>query len=337
MIISFGEIMMRFTTPMYTMLEQTNQLSFSFVGTGVNLLSGLYRLGHETAIVTSVPDNQIGRAALAEIRKLGISDKYIEQKGNHIGSYFVELGFGNRPSIVTYQNRLTSSFCTNNMWSYDFSHIVEQAEIVHICGITLSLTKETREASLALAKATKKAGKILCFDFNFRPSLNEDNNIDELKKLYEQMLSYSDIVFGGEKDLTDILGFKIDESLSYIDGLLQISKDFMKTYNIQNFCGTVRQADQEKNQKKIQGFIVEDENIYTSHLTDLTILDRIGGGDAYAAAILHGYIKNWDKEKTLKFAMKNSQISHTLLGDISLFTEKQLDFFLNNPNLDLLR
>lgn len=329
-IISYGEIMLRLQPPTYHLLEQTNQLTFSFVGTGVNLLSSLYRFGHEVAIVSQVPNNQLGKAAMAEMRKLGIKDNHIGKSGDHMGSYFVELGFGNRPSIVTYQNRLASSFCTSGKEAYDFDKIVSWADIVHICGITISLTKETRQSGLTLARKAKEKGKIICFDFNFRPSLNKDNDINELKKHYEELLFLSDIVFGTQNDLTNLLGFKLSDFVREEDQLLNISKQFMNKYNIKNFCGTIRRRDE------ILGFIVEDK-LYLSPMTKIHTLDRIGSGDAFAAVIINGYAKSWEKEKTLKIAMANSQLAHATLGDVALFTEEQLQFFIDNPNLDLLR
>ncbi len=333
-IVSFGEIMMRLTPPDYLLLEQTNQLTLSFVGTGVNLLSSLSRFGHKTAIMTKVPDNSLGRAAVAEIRKLGIQDDLIGYSGNHLGSFFVELGFDIRPTVVTYQNRLNSSFCSSAKETYDFASAVKAADIVHICGIALSLTKETRESAIALAKIAKEQGKLICFDFNYRPSLNQENEVNKIRSYYEEILQYSDMVFGSYRDLTELLGLVVDSSLSAQEQLLQVSKEFMEKYQIQQFSGTIRKHGKEK---ELTGFIMAGEHIYISDSIALTYLDRIGSGDAYAAGIINGYIKNWSKDRTVNFATANAALAHITRGDTPMATQQQVEQFMYNPTIDLIR
>lgn len=333
-VLSFGEIMMRLTPPDYLLLEQTNQLTLSFVGTGVNLLSGLSRFGHETVIMTKVPGNSLGRAASAEIRKLGIQDNLIDYHGNHLGSFFVELGFGIRPTEVTYQNRLSSSFCTSPKSTYDFVSAVKNVDVVHICGIALSLTKETRESAITLAKVANDHGKTVCFDFNYRPSLNQENEINEMRSYYEEILQYSDIVFGSSRDLTDLLGFKMNPTLSEQAQLLQVSMEFMEKYHIQQFSGTMRKQGKEK---ELAGFIVADGEMYVADSIALTHLDRIGSGDAYAAGVINGYMENWPKDRTVNFATANAALAHTTLGDTPMATKQQVENFLQNPSMDLIR
>lgn len=86
-IAAFGEVMLRFTPPEYLMLEQTEQLRMNFVGTGVNLLANLAHFQLETALITKLPANRLGEAGKAALRKLGISDQWVGEKGDHIGSF----------------------------------------------------------------------------------------------------------------------------------------------------------------------------------------------------------------------------------------------------------
>ena len=119
-IAAFGEVMLRFTPPEYLMLEQTEQLRMNFVGTGVNLLANLAHFQLETALITKLPANRLGEAGKAALRKLGISDQWVGEKGDHIGSFFAEMGYGIRPTQVTYQNRHQSAFGISEAKDYDF-------------------------------------------------------------------------------------------------------------------------------------------------------------------------------------------------------------------------
>src|SRR5699024_6535878 len=112
-------------------------LMMSTVGTGVNLLSSLAHFGYDTTLLTVLPDNPLGKKAAADVRKLGISDKNIIFQGKNLGSFFVELGQGARPQRVTYQDRLSSSFCQINADDYDFERALVGVDLVHICGIAL--------------------------------------------------------------------------------------------------------------------------------------------------------------------------------------------------------
>ena len=326
-IISFGEIMVRFTPPNYLLLEQASSIDMTFVGTGVNLLSGLARFGYETAILTKVPDNNLGKAVKSQMRRLGIKDSLISYHGNHLGSFFVEMGYGNRPSTVTYQNRINSSYCTASWTTYDFKSALMDADVVHICGIALSLTEQTCAAALNLVRMAAEAKKLVCFDFNFRPSLNTNNELSQMRSYYEEILQYCDIVFGSEQDLTRLLGFEQEAQFS------QLGQDFMEKFGIKLFAGTTRSNDG----SSLAGFLMANGETAMSNSYQLEIYDRIGSGDAYAAGIIHGHLQKWSLIKMVEFATVSSVLAHTVSGDVPMMSEQQIESFIANPTTNLIR
>ncbi|MDR2832701.1 MAG: PfkB family carbohydrate kinase, partial [Streptococcaceae bacterium] len=98
---AFGEVMLRLSPPENLLLEQTDTLRMMFTGTGVNILANLAAFGKEVSMLSSVPDNRLGKTAIAHLRKLGVTTQFVQAFGNHIGSYFAEMGFGARPTMVT--------------------------------------------------------------------------------------------------------------------------------------------------------------------------------------------------------------------------------------------
>ncbi|RHW45636.1 sugar kinase [Bombilactobacillus bombi] len=323
-IVAFGEIMLRLTVPNYLLLEQTNELQMSFTGTGVNVLESLAHMGHKSYLISTLPNNRLGIAAASHIRNIGIKDNYLEYAGDHLGSFFVELGYGNRPEEVTYQNRINSSFCLNG--GYDFENYLKDADLIHICGISLCLTSTTRKMALLCAKKASELGKIVCFDFNFRPSLNKKSNIAKLMKSYREILQYCNIVFGSRRDLTELLGYsknRTDED---------IFKQFVYDYKLNAFCGTKRTT--KKHQNFISGFYCNDDKLTWSAPQYLSILDRIGGGDAFAAGIIHSYLVHASIKDSLNYAVANSALAHAQIDDIPLASKKQILHFINtNGNL----
>lgn len=328
-ILAFGEVMLRFTVADKMMLEQSDNLNMTTVGTGVNLLSSLAHFGYDTSILTVLPDNPIGKKAAADLRKLGISDKKLLYRGKNIGSFFVELGQGARPERVTYQDRLSSSFSLMNAADYDFEKALVGVDIVHICGISLSLTRQTRRAALRLAEMAHENNKIVCFDFNYRMSLNEDNNHEAMKKRYQRILPYVDIIFGSKRDLTDLLDYsETDETKLY--------QAFCNDYQINFFAGSKRTFIDGK--KYFEGFLFHHDKVYQSKPQELSILDRIGSGDAFASGVITGLLERWDFNDTLEFAIANSVLSQASMNDSPIFSKEDVFNYIDSEGTnDLIR
>lgn len=156
---AFGEVMLRLTPPEALLLEQTHTLRMAYTGTGVNLVGNLAHFGVESYLLTALPDNRLGDAALANLKSLGINTRYVIQKEQHIGTYFAEMGYGVRPTEITYQNRKNSSFGLAMITDYAIADFVETIDLVHICGISLSLNEHSAEVAIAVAKTAHEQGK----------------------------------------------------------------------------------------------------------------------------------------------------------------------------------
>jgi len=328
-ILAFGEVMIRFTVDDKMMLEQSDRLTMTTVGTGVNLLSSLAHFGYDTSILTVLPDNPIGKKAGADLRKLGISDKKVVYRDKNIGSFFVELGQGARPERVTYQDRLSSAFSQMSAEEYDFERDLAGVDIVHICGIALSLTHKTRRAALQLAEKAHARNKIVCFDFNYRMSLNEGVKHDDMKQRYQKILPYVDIVFGSKRDLTDLLDYQDTTEV-------KLYEKFCQDYQINFFAGSKRTFIDGK--KYFEGFLFHHDKVYSSAPQELNILDRIGSGDAFASGIITGLLEKWDFDDILKFAIANSVLSQASMNDSPIFSKEDVFNYIDSEGKnDLIR
>ena len=329
---AYGEVMMRLTPPEYRTLEQTHSLRMDFTGTGVNLLGNLAHFGLTTSMLTQVPANRLGDTAKASLRSYGIQTAFVGKKSSHIGSYFAEIGYGARPTYVTYQNRHHSSFGVSGPEEYAIDGFLETVDLIHICGISLSLTERTWQTALALAKQAHVKQIRVCFDFNFRPSLNEELNREVLKQRYETILPYCDLVFGSVRDLEELLAYPLEETEGAELALIQ---SFIDQYQLEWFCGTRRLAVEDK--QFISGRIITAQDAYETAPQLLQVLDRIGAGDAYAAGVLLGYAEKWSLQRTADFAITNAVLAHTMLGDVPLTTKEQVEQVLQAPGKDLIR
>lgn len=329
-ILAFGEVMMRMMPPDYKTLTQVNELEFLFTGTGVNILSGLYQMGEQVTLVTRLPDNAVGHAASAHIRKLGIIDQHIVYGGSHMGIYFLEKGIGNRASQVTYLNRKDSSFGHSELSDYDFSCLDGQ-DAIHICGISLAMNENVREVAFAIVKEAKQRGIKVIFDCNFRPSLWDENERVYVKDIYEEMLNQADIVFAGYKDATLLLKMSVNQNLPFEKQLEILLHQMCQKYHIETIFGTIRQED------TLSGYMINQNQLTMSPQYTLTVYDRVGGGDGFAAGAIYGYLHHMDKDELINYATVSGVLAHTTYGDSPIITKQQILDFINYGKEDIKR
>ncbi|MDQ6418916.1 sugar kinase [Paenibacillus sp. LHD-117] len=312
-IAAFGEVMMRLQVPGYELLSQSNTLQYSFSGTGVNVAAALARFGHEGCLVSTLPDHAVGDAALAYLRRLGITPSFIRRDGKYVGMYFLENGFGARPSRVTYTNRLESSFNTAPEGAYDFNAIAQAVDVAHFCGITLAMNDAVRGHMKAFAKAVKASGGTVAFDCNYRPSLWGENAYAKAKPFYEDMLALADIVMMNEKDAMFTLGMTTEKETRR-EQLEDLIPAVAAKYRISAIAGTHRSINGD-NTHALQGFIYTDGAFTYARPLTFAVHDRIGAGDAFTSGIIHGLTEGWSPEEIVTFAAGAGMLAHTIVGD----------------------
>ncbi len=327
-VVAFGEIMLRLMVPENKLLNQSDELQSLYCGTGLNILAQLTKWGYNTEMITTLPNNNIGLAAAAQIRKVGVCDNFINYKNDSIGIYFLETGFGQRPSVVTYMNRLGSSFCLSSASDYNFDEILKDVDAIHICGIVMALSESVREAAIKLAKEAHERDIKVCFDFNYRPSLWKGYSYEESKKQYERILPYCDIVFAGLQDGNYILG---------IEG--EIIEDVLKKmaikYDIQAIACTSRITKDDKSY--YSGILVNKGIVSKSKEYPLYVMDRIGAGDGFSSGIIFGILENKSDEYIVEYATCSGVLAHTTYGDIPANSDIDIQLLMNGSNKDLIR
>ncbi|MDQ0861868.1 sugar kinase [Bacillus sp. V2I10] len=321
-IAAFGEIMMRLQVPGYELLSQAGTLNYSFSGTGVNVASALARFGHTGYLVSALPDNTIGEAALSYLRKLGVAQSFIVRDGKYVGMYFLENGFGARPSRVTYSNRQESSFNTAPEGTYEFEEIARKIDIVHFCGITLAMNDLVRLHMKTFAAAVKENGGTVVFDCNYRPSLWGNDGYEKAKPEYEEMLHLSDLVMMNEKDAMLVLGMETEKE-ERTEQLMDLIPAVAKKYNISVIAGTHRSINGD-NTHSLQGFMFKNQAFTFSKELTFSVYDRIGAGDAYTSGIVHGEAEGFSPEKTVAFAAAAAMLAHTVAGDTPMSPESDI-------------
>lgn len=321
-IASFGEVMMRLEVPRYATLEQSSTLVYSFSGTGVNVVSALSRYGHQGILWSVLPQNALGDAAVSFLRRLGIQTEYVVRDGKYIGSYFLEHGFGVRQSRVTYSDRWGSSFNTADFKKFSFENYLDDIDAVHLCGITLAMNDQVRQALKRIAIAAKKAGKLVIFDCNYRPSLWGEAGYELARPHYAEILHLADIVFMNEMDAIHLLGLPTSETERKAQ-LEQLIPLVAKRYGVQTVSGTHRKIN-EDGTHSLNGYIFKKGKFHYSDPKSFTVYDRVGAGDAFASGIIHGELTGKHPSESVQFAVVAAMLAHTVGGDTPIATEQEI-------------
>ena len=168
--LAFGEIMLRLSPPGRELLMQTPRLDVWIAGAEANVAGALARLGHAVAFASAVPDNDLGRAAVANLRGAGVDTGAIQLRGERIGLYFVTSGAGLRATEVIY-DRAHSSFAETPSAAWDWDALLNGVDRLHLSGITPALGPVPAASAVAAAEAAAARGIAISFDGNWRSKL----------------------------------------------------------------------------------------------------------------------------------------------------------------------
>ncbi|WP_405152617.1 sugar kinase [Paenibacillus sp. FSL K6-0108] len=334
-IAAFGEVMMRLQVPGYETLVQSSRLDYSFSGSGVNVTAALAGYGHTGALITTLPETPVGEAAIAYLRKLGVDTSLISRGGKQLGMYFLEKGFGARPGRVTYTDRLGSSFNTAEAGNYDMKALASLIDVLHLCGITLAMNENVRKQMKRLASEVKSAGGKVVFDCNYRPALWGTDGYAKARPHYEELLELADLVLMNEKDAQYILGIGTRE-YDRITQLKQAIPEVVKRFGIGTVAGTHREINVDHTHS-LTGYIYHQGTFLFSRKLTFPVYDRIGAGDAFASAVIHGELQRYPQQQTVNMAAAAAMLAHTTQGDTALFTEGEVLRALSDHALDVER
>jgi 2-dehydro-3-deoxygluconokinase len=331
-IVCFGELLIRLSAPGRTLLMQTPSLDLHVGGAEANVAVGLARLGHRTAMVSAVPDNSLGRGAVAALRASGVDTSGIITRDGRMGLYFLSPGAGLRASEIVY-DRSHSSFATAPVACFDWHRLLAGASRLHLTGITPALGPVPAAAALAAAEAAAALGVPISFDGNFRAQLWAQWNGDP-RSILSRLIAHADILFGNHRDVALLLGRPFPDSgeALYRAAAEAAFAAFPKLAIIASTARHIEDADRHRITARID---LRDRHVQTDEMLVSGIVDRIGAGDAFAAGVLHG-LSQGTADHAARIGLALTGLKHALPGDASLFGQADIDAFLSGE-LDVRR
>lgn len=345
--ITFGEIMLRLTPPNYDKIRVANSFDAGYGGSEANIALALANLGVDSTFFSVVPNNSLGKSAIRMLRSNDVHCTPVilstpeETPTHRLGTYYLETGYGVRPSKVTYDRKHSA------ITEYDFSKIDVDALLVgfdwlHLSGITPALSNSCAEFVIKLMRTAKEHGLTVSFDGNFRSLLW---SWEEARDYCTRCLPYVDILFGiepyhlwkdeadpGRDDWKD--GLSMHPSCEAQD---EVFRRFVERYpNLKCIARHVRTA-HSCSENSLKAFMWYDGHTFESKQFTFNILDRVGGGDAFASGLIYAYMNGYQPMDMINFAVASSVIKHTIHGDGNITDDVDSIRNLVNMNYDIRR
>ncbi|MES3106638.1 sugar kinase [Sphingomonas aurantiaca] len=323
--LAFGEIMLRLSPPGRELLLQTARLDVWVAGAEANVVTQLARLGHDVGMATVVPDNDLGRAAITTLRGHGVDTSAITLGGERMGLYFVTSGAGLRATEVIY-DRAWSSFAQAPLGAWDWDALLAGVDRFHLSGITPALGPVPAQSALAAVEAATQRGIPVSFDGNWRGKLWERWESNP-RAILTDLVAHADLMFGNHRDIALLLDrdFSGDAQERRREAAEAAFDAFPRLQTIASTARHVEHVDLHRLSARID---TRATHVQTDEVVLAGIVDRIGGGDAFAAGVLHGLRSGGDIGDAARIGLTLAALKHSLPGDASLFRQADIDAYL---------
>ena len=326
-VVTFGEIMLRLKSPGAERLFQSPLLEATFGGGEGNVAISLANFGLNVSFCTVLPENIIGDACERELRKWGVDTSLIVRNKGRMGIYYLESGANQRSSIVVY-DRSYSAISMAKPGDINWDKVFNNTEWFHITGITPATSEGAMELSFEAVKKAREKGITISCDFNYRNKLWKYGKaaIDVMPEL----VKYVDYGIANEEDCQKSLGIEIDveveKGMLDLDKYKVLSEKVLKKYpDLKAIAITLRESES-ADTNGWSGCLNDRENFYVSRKYEIRdIVDRVGGGDAFAAGLIYGLNKYESKQQALEFAVAASCLKHSIMGDYNRVSVKEVE------------
>ena len=344
-VVTFGEIMGRLTPSGFLRFRQSvpGSLNVSFAGAEANVAASLALFGVPTTFVTSLPDHDLSRACESMLHGCGVGTEIVWNDDGRLGLYFLETGANQRPSRVLY-DRAHSSISLTPSDAYDWKSRFAEAGWFHVTGITPALSQAAADASISAAAEAKDAGLTVSCDLNFRGKLwswEAGTDKHELAgRVMRELLPHVDVLIANEEDCGDVLGIRADSVDVHsgnldVDRYPEVAKRVGSEFpNIKLIATTLRQSiSASHNNWGAMLYDSQSKNAMFAPTVDgqyqpyeiRNIVDRVGGGDSFAAGLIYGLLTERDPSDSLNFAVAASCLAHSLKGDFNFSTVAEVE------------
>ncbi|MFW5922972.1 MAG: PfkB family carbohydrate kinase [Planctomycetota bacterium] len=326
--VTFGEIMLRLSTPGFARFTQATSFDAVYGGGEANVAASLANYGLDARFVTLLPDNPLGDACLRQLRASGIDTDHIVRREGRIGVYFLERGAVQRSSNVVY-DRAHSCIAEGETGDIDWEAAFEDADWFHWTGITPAISRGAAELCQEAVETAAEMGLTISCDLNYRSKLWKWGK--KAGEVMEELVQYVDVAVGNEEDADKVFGIKAphaDVEAGKVDAedYRYVAEKLTEKFPKMDTVAITLRGSLSASHNTWSAVLYEDGDLFTTSTYDIThIVDRVGGGDSFAGGLIYALMDGRDNQDALDFATAASCLKHTVEGDANMVSVEEVD------------
>ena len=317
-VITFGEIMLRLTTPGHQRFAQAPHFEITPGGAEANVAVLIAQLGGSSEFVTRLPEHALGQRAIDELRQRGVGTRYILRGGERIGLYFLEQGASQRPGRVIY-DRAHSAFTEAQVGDFDWARIFAGARWFHWSGITPGVSESAAALTAEACQAAKLAGLQVSFDLNYRAKLWTRESAGAV---LTPLMEHVDVCITSAEEARTVFGLAVPESGSDRERIA--AEALRDRFGFAQVALTMRQGESAV-ATNWGAMLLAEGRAFFSPRHEIEIVDRVGAGDAFTGALIFSLMRRDPPQRAVDFAVAASTLKHSIPGDFPLLALDEVE------------
>ncbi|MFC1462511.1 PfkB family carbohydrate kinase [Verrucomicrobiota bacterium] len=309
---AFGELLLRLNSRHHERFIQADTFTAHYTGAEANAAVSLAQWGIDTFAVSKVPDHEIGQACINCLRRFDINTDWVLRGPGRLGTLYVETGASQRPSKVIYDREHTC-FREIRRGELDWDTILRGKDWFHFTGTAPALGPNVLAALRAGLRKAKEHGATVSFDCNYRSTLW---TVEDARRVLKGLMQYVDVFIGTHHDARTLFGIDAEPAES--------AKRMRQQFGLESVAYTLRECPS-ASVNKLAGLLCVRDKCFTSRQYEMQIVDRIGGGDAFAAGLIYGMLSRRKPQYIIDFSVAASCLKHSIPGDFNLASVREVE------------
>ena len=342
-IVTFGELLLRFSKPDHLRLTQGDLFTSKYGGSEANVAVSLATLGEDVTYITRLPDTPVGHAGAMCLAQLGVDTSRVLYGGQRIGTYYFEPAAGMRAAKVIY-DRANSAYYDLKPGMIPWHEILKDCAYFHVSGITAAISQQAADATFEALDVADELGITVCFDINYRKNLWKYGA--DPRETLSKMLSRCDMMFGDAIEFEWLSQHK-QPPFTATDSNFEMQMDEYREWfdelhaqfpRLKHWMMGMRNM-VSSNHHTLTGLLWTEGKLLQAPIIDIPdVIDPVGVGDAFMGGWLHAVsLFPGDMQKQLNYSFAAAALKNTIPGDFNLSTNEEIiDVMEGKYNLSTL-
>jgi 2-dehydro-3-deoxygluconokinase len=320
----FGELLMRLATQHHERFVQAREFEIGYTGAEANAAVSLANFGTEAYVVSVVPDNELGQACVNYIRQFGVNTDFVLRAGQRLGTFYLETGASQRPSKVIY-DRAHSSITELKPGMVDWEKVFSRKHWFHWSGTGPALSDSMAATTKEACAAAKRGGLTVSCDLNYRRKLWIP---EKARQVMTDLMQYVDVLIGNEEDSAIVLGIAA-QGVEVAKGALDaerykdVADELHRRFAFKYVATTLRES-LSASENIWSCLLYNGQHCFLSRQYRIWVVDRVGGGDAFAGGLIYGLLAGMSCQECVEFAAAASCLKQSIHGDFNQVTREEV-------------